>query len=98
MSSSAALAFWVLGLQQLGLEGERAILLYPPGLEFVTAFFGCLAAGVIAVPTHAPRPNRPPERIRAMLEDARPRVILTTAALGRRSGHAGPRRSPSSTS
>ena len=68
-------------LQQLGLEGERAVLLYPPGLEFVTAFFGCLAAGVIAVPTHAPRPNRPPERIRAILDDARPRVILTTAAL-----------------
>ncbi len=68
-------------LEALGLEGERAVLLFPPGLEFVTAFFGCLAAGVIAVPTHAPRPNRPPERIRAIVDDARPRVILTTAAL-----------------
>ncbi len=68
-------------LQELGLEGERAILLYPPGLEFVTAFFGCLAAGVIAVPTHPPRPNRPPDRIRAIRGDAEPRAVLTTTSL-----------------
>jgi amino acid adenylation domain-containing protein len=67
-------------LQQLGLEGERAVLLFPPGLEFISAFFGCLAAGVIAVPAPAPRPRRPPERIRAILHDAEPRAILTTAA------------------
>ena len=30
--------------------GDRALLLYPPGLEFIYAFFGCLCAGVIAVP------------------------------------------------
>jgi acyl-CoA synthetase (AMP-forming)/AMP-acid ligase II len=68
-------------LQELGLDGERAVLLYPPGLEFIPAFFGCLAAGVIAVPTHLPRPNRPMDRLRAIVEDARPRVVLTTAAL-----------------
>jgi amino acid adenylation domain-containing protein len=68
-------------LQELGLEGERALLLYPSGLEFVTAFLGCLSAGVAAVPTPLPRPNRPMERVRAIIEDARPRVVLTTAAL-----------------
>ncbi|HKI16941.1 MAG TPA: AMP-binding protein, partial [Isosphaeraceae bacterium] len=68
-------------LQELRLEGERALLLYPPGLEFVTAFLGCLSAGVIAVPTPLPRPNRPMERLRAIVEDARPRVVLTTAAV-----------------
>ncbi|MGO9462606.1 MAG: amino acid adenylation domain-containing protein, partial [Isosphaeraceae bacterium] len=68
-------------LQELGLEGERALLLYPPGLEFVAAFLGCLSAGVIAVPTPLPRPNRPAERLRAIIEDARPRVVLTTAAV-----------------
>ena len=40
--------------------GERALLLFPPGLDFVSAFFGCLGAGVVAVPTYPPRPNRPP--------------------------------------
>jgi amino acid adenylation domain-containing protein len=68
-------------LSELGLEGERALLLYPPGLEFITAFFGCLSAGVVAVPTPLPRPNRPMERLRAILNDAGPRVVVTTAVL-----------------
>ena len=38
--------------------GERALLLYPSGLEFITAFFGCLYAGVIAVPVYPPRRNQ----------------------------------------
>ena len=37
-------------LEKDGLSGERALLLYPPGLDFIGAFFGCLYAGVIAVP------------------------------------------------
>src|SRR5918995_5182411 len=37
-------------LQSAGVAaGERVLLLYPPGLEYVTAFLGCLYAGVIAV-------------------------------------------------
>src|SRR3712207_9139080 len=35
-------------LQCLNAIGSRALLLYPPGLEFITAFFGCLYAGVVA--------------------------------------------------
>ena len=38
-------------------QGERALLLYPSGLEFITAFFGCLLAGVVAVPAYPPRRN-----------------------------------------
>src|SRR2546430_14269146 len=38
--------------------GDRAILLYPPGLEFVPAFFGSLYAGVIAVPCYPPHPSQ----------------------------------------
>jgi amino acid adenylation domain-containing protein len=68
-------------LQELNLDGDRALFLFPPGLDFVTAFVGCLSAGVVAVPTALPRPSRPMERLRAILADARPRVVLTTAAL-----------------
>src|SRR3954468_8685432 len=42
-------------LQAAGLSGRRALLLYPPGVEFITAYFGCLYAGVVAVPAHLPR-------------------------------------------
>src|SRR4051812_36651129 len=57
-------------LLDLGLEGERALLLYPPGLEFLAAFFGCLYAGVVAVPAPLPRANRPMDRLRAIVTDA----------------------------
>src|SRR3954451_1931129 len=68
-------------LQELGLEGERALLVYPPGLEFLAAFFGCLYAGVVAVPAYPPRPNRPLPRLRAIHADCRPAAILTTEDL-----------------
>jgi acyl-CoA synthetase (AMP-forming)/AMP-acid ligase II len=61
--------------------GDRALLLYPQGLEFIPAFLGCLWAGVIAVPVHAPRPNdRSASRLRAIVHDAGVRAVLTTRA------------------
>ena len=44
--------------QAAGAAGERALLLYPPGLDFIAAFFGCLYAGVVAVPAYPPRLER----------------------------------------
>ncbi|MEO6193296.1 MAG: AMP-binding protein, partial [Thermoanaerobaculia bacterium] len=62
--------------------GERALLLYPPGLDFIAAFFGCLYAGVVAVPAYPPRPNdRSQSRLRAIAQDATPRAALTTEAI-----------------
>jgi acyl-CoA synthetase (AMP-forming)/AMP-acid ligase II len=54
--------------------------LYPPGLEFVAAFFGCLQAGVIAVPTFPPRPERAwqgQQLVAGIVRDCRPAVVLT---------------------
>jgi len=68
-------------LQKHGGGGERVLLLYPPGLEFVTSFLGCLYGGAIAVPAYPPRTNRPDARLGAIAEDARPRFALTTPAL-----------------
>jgi 8-amino-7-oxononanoate synthase/acyl carrier protein len=64
-------------LTDLGMKGERALLLYPPGLEFVTTFFGCLYAGVIAVPAYPPRKNRNMLRIQAIADDAAAKLALT---------------------
>ena len=41
-------------LRRTADRGSRARLVYQPGLEFIAAFFGCLAAGVIAVPVYPP--------------------------------------------
>lgn len=61
--------------------GSRALLLYPHGIEFITAFFGCLYAGVIAVPAYPPRNARSLPRLQAIARDARPRFLLSTEAL-----------------
>ncbi|MGK7876650.1 MAG: SDR family NAD(P)-dependent oxidoreductase [Xenococcaceae cyanobacterium] len=67
-------------LQKQTRRGERALLLYPPGLEFIAAFFGCLYAGVVAVPTYPPRKNQKMTRWKAMASDAGATVTLTTAS------------------
>ncbi len=68
-------------LQTAAAPGERALLLYPSDLAYVTAFLGCLYAGIVAVPAYPPRPNRPPVRVQAILADARPSLVLTTAPI-----------------
>ncbi len=61
--------------------GDRVILLYPPGLDFITAFFGALYAGVIAVPCYPPHRlqlARSLPRLIAILANAEPSVVLCT--------------------
>ncbi|MEQ1905165.1 MAG: aminotransferase class I/II-fold pyridoxal phosphate-dependent enzyme [Pirellulaceae bacterium] len=60
-----------------GMRGQRALLMYPPGLEFVEALFGCLYAGVVAIPAYPPRRNRNMGRINAISEDADASIALT---------------------
>jgi acyl-CoA synthetase (AMP-forming)/AMP-acid ligase II/acyl carrier protein len=64
--------------------GERALLLYPPGLEFHSGFMGCLYAGVIAVPAYPPDPTRWNSnlpRLQAIAKDAGAKVVLTTSRI-----------------
>ena len=71
-------------LQSYRAGTERALLLYPAGLEFVAAFFSCLYAGVIAVPLPPPnlvQPQRTLPRIRAIIGNAQPSIVLTTSAI-----------------
>jgi acyl-CoA synthetase (AMP-forming)/AMP-acid ligase II len=68
-------------LQKLGVSGERALLLYQPGLEFIAAFFGCLFAPMLAVPAYPPRKNQNLSRLQAIASSSQARVVLTTAAL-----------------
>lgn len=65
-------------LQGLGAAGECAILLYPPGLEFLSAFFGCLYSGVIAVPLPVPRVSASLRQFSGIVGDLDSRLVLTT--------------------
>lgn len=53
-------------LEAAGARGERVLVLYPPGLKYIAAFFGCLYAGATAVPAVSPRPHRPMARLQTI--------------------------------
>jgi len=62
--------------------GDRVLLLYPSGLDYVIAFYACLYAGVIAVPAFPPDSRRRNiGRIDAIFENAHPALVLCTTSL-----------------
>lgn len=65
-------------LQNLTQPGDRILLLYPPGLDFIIAFFACLYAGVLAIPLYPPRPNRSINRIKSIITNAEVQIALST--------------------
>lgn len=76
-------------LQQRIVPGDRALLLYPP-VEFVEAFFGCLYAGVIAVPRFPPDPAVPQRmlsRINAIAADCAPTATFSVGVVAAAAPH-----------
>ncbi|MBV1880990.1 MAG: amino acid adenylation domain-containing protein [Pseudomonadales bacterium] len=68
-------------LTDMDAYGQRALMLYPSGSDFLVAFLGCLYAGVVCVPAYPPRKNQNLERLQAIIDDCQPRIILGTSAL-----------------
>jgi acyl-CoA synthetase (AMP-forming)/AMP-acid ligase II len=65
-------------LQEQCRPGDRVLLIYPPGLDFVTAFLGCMYAGAVAVPAPVPgRFKHHQRRLTGMVADAGARLALT---------------------
>jgi acyl-CoA synthetase (AMP-forming)/AMP-acid ligase II len=81
-------------LQTRCQQGDRVLLLYPAGLEYLCAFFGCLYAGMIAVPAYPPNNPRLAARLAAVAHDSGASLALTTTSelheLGPRSAMAAP--------
>jgi len=68
--------------QQLRMRvepGERVLLMFPPGLDFIEAFFGCIYAGALAVPLNPPKRRDLAARISAIVENCQATVGLTDA-------------------
>jgi natural product biosynthesis luciferase-like monooxygenase protein len=61
--------------------GDRAVLLYPTGFEFIVAFFGCMYAGVIPVPASMPNHRRGIDMVRGIALDSGARSLMSTSAL-----------------
>ena len=68
-SQARSVAAW---LQDNELWGERVLLLYPPGLDFIIGFLGCLYAGSVAVPAYPLHPRRSDPRLEAIISDCQP--------------------------
>jgi acyl-CoA synthetase (AMP-forming)/AMP-acid ligase II len=69
------------GLMQHLHPGDRALMLYPSGLEFISAFFGCLYAGVLPAPAYPPRKNQNYSRLEGIVRDAGASAVLTLRSL-----------------
>ncbi len=66
-------------LQRVTHRGDRALLLYPPGLDYIAAFFGCLYADRVAVPVYPPQRQRSLARVDTIANDAQAAIVLTTS-------------------
>lgn len=64
-------------LRRNGTPGDRAAILAPHGLDYVTGFLGALQAGFVAVPLG----GGSEEHVRSAIRDASPSVVLTTTAV-----------------
>jgi len=58
-------------------KGDRVLLIYPSGIDFVVAILACFYTGVIAVPCHKPNPKRTGDKVHAIIENCKPSGILT---------------------
>jgi acyl-CoA synthetase (AMP-forming)/AMP-acid ligase II len=70
-----------LRLTRCTVPGDRAVFLFPAGLDFIVAYLGCLAAGVIAVPLMVPRRTETRDSSAAVIADCAPRLAMTSRDL-----------------
>ncbi|MDI9817707.1 MULTISPECIES: AMP-binding protein [unclassified Legionella] len=70
-------------IQQHCTSGDPVILIYPPGLDFVTAFFACFYSGTIAVPVFPPTEKKLLAKFAAILSNSSPKLVLSTGEIVR---------------
>ncbi|WP_035799582.1 non-ribosomal peptide synthetase [Kitasatospora mediocidica] len=67
-------------LAERGLGGERVLLLYPPGPDYIAGFLGCLYAGTVAVPVHLPTGRHGMTAVLAAATDCGAALALSDAS------------------
>jgi acyl-CoA synthetase (AMP-forming)/AMP-acid ligase II len=67
-------------LLRVNAAGARALLFYGPGLDYIAAFFGCMYAGVVAVPAYPPQRQRLTPQLESIAKNSGATLALTTAS------------------
>ncbi len=65
-------------LRQEMKPGSRVLINHIPGLDYISSFFGCLYASMVAVPVYPPRFNQKLDRINSIVSSAAPAAALTS--------------------
>ena len=68
-------------LESVNAQGERVLLMHPPGLDYISGFMGCLYAGAAAVPVPPPRVKNKTQRVQMVAADSEASIVLTTHEL-----------------
>ena len=78
LEKAKLIAFFLTEAKQ---SNQPVLLLYPPGIDYIVAFFGCLLAGAYAVPAYPPIDPRQKDRLTHLLIDSKTTCILTISAI-----------------
>ncbi len=68
-------------LLKIAQPGDRALLIYPTGIEFIRTFYACVLSGIVAVPMYPPSGRRRLGRLENVAKDCDPKIALTTTAI-----------------
>ncbi|GGA81080.1 non-ribosomal peptide synthetase [Puia dinghuensis] len=67
-------------LLEIGQKGDRVLLAFPPGLDFISSFYAVVMAGMIAIPAHFPQNQGSSDRIRLNIEHCQVSIVLTLSS------------------
>lgn len=68
-------------IQENTTPGDRVLLIFEPGIEYILTFWACLYAGVLAVPAYPPTNKNTVEKLQAIIENAQPKIILSNKSI-----------------
>jgi len=62
-------------------KGDRALLVFPTGMGFIKAFYGCVLSGIVAVPMYPPSGRRRIGRLENVANDCGPTLVISTSQI-----------------
>ncbi|KTC80963.1 fatty acyl-AMP ligase [Legionella cherrii] len=68
-------------IQQYVKPGDRALLIFSPGMDYIVTFWACFFAGVLAVPAYPPFDKSTVEKLQAIINNSQPAIILSNTEI-----------------